>query len=414
MFEFGRDLRRLFAQARESDDLGWVELIGVDLLAGEARAQAIDAGRVSCGHPFETALRAAALWREHARRTGAPHSLDQAERALRSAQRAARDGDERARLEAERAIHRILMFDLRGGVEGLYAAERGLSGLGPVRRRRTAALAASVHARVRSRLALLGDAPEGVMDAAALMDAALHAGDGGPGAEALRLDRAAMILEAGLRRRDARLLDQAGRGLRELVDLSPEDYRPLTRARALVLCAVGLCALADLAGDAEAAGQGRALFAAAADLFTVDHSPLDWVAVQLAGVRYGASSLAALAQAEALTAAGGLALGALAREARIAAEVSACVGLRDAEGLAEIEGRLLDRVRSGEARLSPLAWCADQIALGRIALERARLDGAPAAHAGLMLSEAETTACEQGVLALAARARSCRAALSAG
>ena len=31
MFEFGKDLRKLFAQARESDDLGWVELIGVEV-----------------------------------------------------------------------------------------------------------------------------------------------------------------------------------------------------------------------------------------------------------------------------------------------------------------------------------------------------------------------------------------------
>ena len=42
MFEFGRDLRKLFAQARESEDLGWVELIGVDLLQAEARRETID------------------------------------------------------------------------------------------------------------------------------------------------------------------------------------------------------------------------------------------------------------------------------------------------------------------------------------------------------------------------------------
>ena len=40
MFEFGRDLRKLFAQARETEDLGWVELIGADLLRAEARREA--------------------------------------------------------------------------------------------------------------------------------------------------------------------------------------------------------------------------------------------------------------------------------------------------------------------------------------------------------------------------------------
>ena len=63
MFEFGRDLRKLFAQARESEDLGWVELIGPDLLRAEALRESIDAGRVSCNRPFETEHRAAALWR---------------------------------------------------------------------------------------------------------------------------------------------------------------------------------------------------------------------------------------------------------------------------------------------------------------------------------------------------------------
>ena len=75
MFEFGRDLRKLFAQARESEDLGWVELIGPDLLRAEALRESIDAGRVSCNRPFETEHRAAALWREHARRTGAAESV---------------------------------------------------------------------------------------------------------------------------------------------------------------------------------------------------------------------------------------------------------------------------------------------------------------------------------------------------
>ena len=55
MFEFGKDLRKLFAQARQDDDLGWVELIGADLLRIEARQQSTDAGRVSCPRPFPPA-----------------------------------------------------------------------------------------------------------------------------------------------------------------------------------------------------------------------------------------------------------------------------------------------------------------------------------------------------------------------
>ncbi|HBY43356.1 MAG TPA: hypothetical protein DEH03_06660, partial [Brevundimonas sp.] len=63
MFEFGRDLRRLFEKARDSDDLGWLELIGAGLVEVEARQQATDAGRVSCARPFDAALRAAEIGR---------------------------------------------------------------------------------------------------------------------------------------------------------------------------------------------------------------------------------------------------------------------------------------------------------------------------------------------------------------
>jgi len=87
MFEFGRDLRKLFEKARESDDLGWLELIGADLVEAEARREMTDAGRVSCTRPFTGWMRASALWREHARRTGRRTSLDRAASAASDAAR---------------------------------------------------------------------------------------------------------------------------------------------------------------------------------------------------------------------------------------------------------------------------------------------------------------------------------------
>ena len=114
MFEFGRDLRKLFAQARESEDLGWVELIGADLLRAEARREATDAGRVSCARPFETENRACALWREHARRTGAADSLDRAERCADSLVRSAVGEDQIARAAMAKAAVLMLRFDLCG------------------------------------------------------------------------------------------------------------------------------------------------------------------------------------------------------------------------------------------------------------------------------------------------------------
>jgi hypothetical protein len=148
-----------------------------------------------------------------------------------------------------------------------------------------------------------------MLDAAALLDAALHGAKALPPTvgDDLRLDRAALGLEAGVARRDGRLLDQAGRDLRMLVESASPDYRPLTRARALALAGAGLMALARLAKDEAATVQGQALFAAAADQFTPDHSPLDWVAVQLAPGDTE-TPLARLSEAESLTREPGLIL----------------------------------------------------------------------------------------------------------
>ena len=153
MFEFGRDLRKLFAQARESDDLGWVELIGADLVRAEARQQSIDAGRVSCTHPFEAELRASALWREHARRTGFGDSLERAHKAASDAVGIADGADQAARAAIETAHVLMLEFDLRGGLAGLDRALACIDGLGRVHRPETAGAAAIIHARLKARQA---------------------------------------------------------------------------------------------------------------------------------------------------------------------------------------------------------------------------------------------------------------------
>ncbi|MDP2117255.1 MAG: hypothetical protein Q8J71_07665, partial [Brevundimonas sp.] len=122
MFEFGRDLRKLFEKARESDDLGWLELIGADLVATEAQSLVIDGGRVSCAHPFDTWMRASALWREHARRTGRRASLDQAAAAASDAARHTSTPDQTAAAAIESGEIHLFRFDLFGGPEKLTAA----------------------------------------------------------------------------------------------------------------------------------------------------------------------------------------------------------------------------------------------------------------------------------------------------
>ncbi|AYG96343.1 hypothetical protein D8I30_08205 [Brevundimonas naejangsanensis] len=405
MFEFGRDLRRLFEKARDSDDLGWLELIGAGLVEVEARQQSTDAGRVSCARPHDAALRAAALWREHARRCGSASSIERAEAAGRDAATGAVNDDQAGRAALDLAQTAMLAFDLHGGPERLTAALALLAGLPPARRADTVAARAALHARLRTRQGLLSGRLSELTEAAALLDAALSHAKGGRTAEDdLRMDRAAVTLEAGLIARDPRLLDQAGRDLRALVEAASPEQRPLSRARALALCATGMAALAAVAGDAAARDQAQALFDAAAQLFTPDHSPLDWAAIQVMRAERETLPPLVLAQAEALTEGGGLVLGALAHEQRIAQEAARAGAVGDLSALFEIEGSLRRRLMRPSVSATPLDWAAEQIGLARVALARARWTGEPPRAVGLMLAEAALTAREHGASALAERA----------
>lgn len=403
MFEFGRDLRKLFDKARESDDLGWLELIGAELVEAEARREAIDAGRVSCSRPLDAWLRASALWREHARRTGQGESLDRAARCASDAARHTATPDQTALVAIESGEIHLLRFDLFGGPPALTAALADAQCLS-AERPSTRAAAAALHARLCARRARLSGQPAGLLDAAALLDAALHGARGLPptAADELRLDRAALALEAGVARRDPRLLDQAGRDLRALVETASPDYRPLTRARALALAGAGMMALARLAKDEAAAAQGQALFDSAADQFTSDHSPLDWVAIRMVQAEAD-TPLLLLAEAEALTREPGLILGALARERRLAAEAALGERMKDVAALTGLEAVIWRRLASSAAMV-PLDWAANQIGMVHLALAKSRLTGTEPRAVGLMLAEAMETAREWGVPALMERA----------
>ena len=406
MFEFGRDLRRLFETARDSDDLGWLELVGVGLVEVEARQQSVDAGRVSCPRPHDAALRASALWREHARRSGAATSLDKAETAARDAARHAHNDDETIRATLELAQTGMLAFDLCGEPARLDAILTLLAALPPARRGDTAAAVAALHARLRARQASIAGETSALQEAAALLDAALHGLRGQQRSVEgdLRLDRAALMLEAGLAARDPRMLDQAGADLRALVEAAAPEQRPLSRARALALCAAGMAALAAIADDVLARDQAHALFDAAADQFTPDHSPLDWAAIQVLRAERETLPLLVLVQAEALTEGGGLVLGALAHERRVAQEATRAGSVGDLTALLEIEAGLRRRLVRPSVSSTPLDWAADQIGMARIALARARWTGQAPHDLGLMLVEAAATAREYGAPALAQRA----------
>ena len=406
MFEFGKDLRRLFVQARESDDLGWLELIGVNLLAREAKSLTTDGGRISCTRPSQTWHRASILWREHARRSGAPDSIARALSTAQDALKAARTEDERARALLAGAQALITKFDLFGDrdtvVQAMEMARDATS-----KRLPTLASIAGVHARIRARQARLSEKTNDRQDAAALMDAALHALTKHNPLEAddLRLDAAALALEGGIIQRDARLLDQAGRDLTALVEASSPDTRPLTRARALALCAAGLSALAAMANDDAAMKTGHEMFDAAADQFFVDHSPLDWVAIQIARSIDPNAPIEPVRQSVALTTGQGTILGALALDLMVAREVDAAAAAGDLTELTKIETRVRRRLADRTVVPTAVDWAVDQIAMARLMIARSELMGSDPDQAAFVLAEAAEAARDHGVPVIADRAR---------
>ena len=406
MFEFGKDLRRLFVQARESDDLGWLELIGIDLLAREAKALTTDGGRISCSRPSQTWHRASILWREHARRSGAPDSIARALVTADDSLKAARTEDERARALLSGAQALITKFDLFGDSNAIVQAAEWARGA-TSKRLPTLASCAGVHARIRARQARLSEKTVDRQDAAALMDAALHALTKHNPLEAddLRLDSAALALEGGIIQRDARLLDQAGRDLTALVEASSPDTRPLTRARALALCAAGLSALAAMADDEAAMQTGHEMFDAAADQFFVDHSPLDWVAIQIARSIDPTAPIEPIRQSVALTTGHGTILGALALDLLVAREIGTAATAGDLNELTKIETRVRRRLADRTGAPSVIDWAVDQIAMARLMIARSELMGSDPDQAAFVLAEAAEAACDHGVPVLADRAR---------
>lgn len=406
MFEFGKDLRRLFVQARESEDLGWLELISVNLLAREAKSLTTDGGRVSCSQPSQTWRRASILWREHARRSGQPDSLAKALTTAEDALKAAKSDDDRARALLAAAQAQIVKFDLYGDREAVVLAAE-LAREVAAKRLPTLASCAGVHARIRARQARISEKKEDRQDAAALMDAALHALTKHNPVEAddLRLDSAALALEGGIIQRDHRLLDQAGRDLTALVEASSPDQRPLTRARALALCAAGLSALAAMANDEAARKTGHEMFDAAADQFFLDHSPLDWVAIQVARSIDASAPLEPIRQSVALTTGQGTILGALALDLMVSREIDAAASAGDLEDLTKIETRVRRRLAEREGVPSAIDWAVDQIAMARLMIARADLMGSDPDQAAFVLAEAAEAAQDHGVPVLADRAK---------
>ncbi len=314
MFEFSRDIKRLFAVEGPRDgltggDASLLEILDLRLLRAETKAGDVAAGRVSARDPSQRRLEAARVWRELARRTGDVMAL---RRAAESAEKAAeafkREGRMRgwaaARLEQAEAA--MLGADLYGD-DGLNAAAD--SALREVRKTApstaVAALAWGRLARLDARRALPTADLDGVRATAAEFDTPILALEGHLRSRTvskaevarLRCDRAEFLIAAAARLKDASLYEEAIGALDKLAGRLDPTYEPLTWTRVRELSGAARAAVGELHGRIEDVAQGLELMTEALETSGPDQSPLDWARLQQS-LAFGLQSLGEASEAD--------------------------------------------------------------------------------------------------------------------
>lgn len=313
MFELGRELKRLFASDRSKapadgltgGDSSLLELLDSQLLAQEAKAADVAAGRISASDKPRRRLEAAIVWREVARRTGDAVALRKAAAAAETAAagfEAAHRKDGWARARCEQAFCALLGADIFGDPGLNAAAEIAFrEARSHVRGGLAAPLADVGLLAIEGRASLDRLDAAGARELAARFNLPIAALDGiakrvtaarALAAEA-RLIRAELLCGWGARLKDGDLLDAAAREAATAGDRLDEAYEPLTWARAKITHGQALALRGEAVGDVDALAAGASALALALDHLTRDHSPLDWARTQVAL----AQSLQALGEA---------------------------------------------------------------------------------------------------------------------
>ncbi len=435
MFEFGRELKRLFRSDGPVDgmtggDGSLLELLDLAMLRAEGRSAVIAAGRVSAKDPAARTLEAAGVWRELARRTGDPAAL---RKAASLAEKAAEAfcHDERprqwalARCEQGRCalIGAALFGDdgLNAAADFAFAEAKTACGSGA-----GAALADLGRLVVEARRLITNGAAEAVLDLARRFETPLvglrahgrrHADTRLALAEA-RLVRADVLIAAGLRLREPSLLRQALAGLNYDLDTLDPAYEPLSWARAAMLRGGARAGLAELEADITEIAAAIADLAEALDQITSDHSPLDWAY----GQQTLAGALQILGEAADSDRAFDQAVGcydrallmlkdqpSLVERAQAVYHRAVCLARRaeiacDVKGLNEAEAALRQELASSNAASDPVGWAVRQLNFARLYEARVGVTGrdrGERAASALALSAALDVFGEHGLRSLA-------------
>jgi hypothetical protein len=408
MFEFGRELRRLFGGARApipgrdgltGGDGALLELLDLKMLRAEAKGADVAAGRVGTRDRARRLLEAAIVWRELARRTGDAEALRKAAfNAERAAEAFAGTHRQQAwsRARLEQANCALLGAELFGDTGLEAAAEKAaaeaqraggaagmlaLSAIAQIQARRS--IASGGTAEARAAVSLFND-PIAMLEGAGRRDAHLKLA----GAEA-RLVRSELLVGAGLRLKDEDLI-RAGLGdLTAAEERLDASYEPLSLARIAVAKAAAKAALGEMTGDLARLARSVSALATALDALGRDQSPLDWAKGQTALGR----ALAQLGEATENETAFAKALSCYDRAGMVLRESPGLVVRAEAANgrgqalarLAELTGdvRVLDKAESafkaelvaGPHRTDPVTWAMLQVQLGQVYVTRLNLSG---------------------------------------
>ena len=412
MFEFGRELKRLFDADPPRDgltggDASLLELLELNLLCAEARAADIAAGRISAKNRPERQLEAAIVWRELARRTGDAVALRKAAAAAEtSAMGYGRDarplGWARARGEQARAA--LLGAALYGDQSLNTAAEFALAEVQKAAANSpAAAVTGAALALVEARKVIGRGDRDVVVEVARQFDGPIaslrihgrrRAASRLLAAEA-SADRADLLAAGGVRLKDPMLLRMALDGVGQALSRLDPAYEPVTWAVLATLGATTRAALGELEGDVTEVAAAVNELVAVLGHVAKDHSPLDWAHAQqaLAGV------LQILGEATDCDRALDQAAGCYERAMTVFAGQSALVGaavtmhnraqclarraeLRgDLTALAEVELDLRADLAASNAAGDPVAWGVRQLNFARVYEARANIGGFdPAGH----------------------------------
>jgi len=448
MFEFGRELRRLFGgrgrppgkDGLTGGDGALLELLDLKMLRAEAKSADVAAGRISAKDRPRRCLEAAIVWRELARRSGDAAALRKAaadaERAAQGfAQARRQQGWARARLE--QATCAVLGSELFGD-QGLEAAAERAAGeaqraggaagmmamarLAQIQARRAFASGGAAEARAAARL--FND-PIALLESAGKREAVLKFA----GVEA-RLARSDLLVGAGLRLKDEDLL-RAGIGdLTAAEERLDPGYEPLLLSRIAIGRAGAKALLGELTGDLARLARAISALAVALDTLGRDQSPLDWargqsvLAQALTQLGEATENETAYAKALACYDRAGVVLKAapgLVLRAEIAngrgltltklAELSGDVAVLNAA-----EATFKTELEAGPHRTDPVTWAMLQVQLGQVYVTRLQLTGVDKgerAAAALAFQSALEVFSEEGLRSLSAIASDSLQRLSA-